>query len=209
MSHTTTMPTKLVLGVGGSIAALTLPTYLAELRLSGVERVAAILTASARTMVAETAMRHICDACYTDDDPGPGHVAVARWATGFLLLPATAHMIACLAHGLAPSYLTTTLVAYPGRVTVVPGMNADMWASKSVQRNVRQLRDDGHVVVDPVPGAAYEVASRTIQETLVMPPAAAVVAALAATTTTPATSTAATSTAASTTAAAAAEAGMR
>ena len=81
MSHTTTMPTKLVLGVGGSIAALTLPTYLAELRLSGVERVAAILTASARTMVAETAMRHICDACYTDDDGVVQH-AQLDWPEG-------------------------------------------------------------------------------------------------------------------------------
>lgn len=171
-------PTNLVIGVGGSVAALNVPTYLSELRVAGVERVAAILTATACTMVAEAAFRHICDACYTDDDHGPGHVALARWADGFLLLPATAHMIACLAHGLAPSFLTTTLVAYPHPVTVVPAMNADMWASKVVQRNVHQLRDDGHVVLDPVPGAAYEVASRALRETLVMPPPALVAEAL-------------------------------
>lgn len=170
MAHIRETPTNLVVGVGGSVAALNVPTYLTQFRVAGVERIAAILTATACTMVAETAYRHICDGCYTDDNNGPGHVALARWADAVVLLPATAHMIACLAHGFAPSFLTTTLVAYPHPVTVVPAMNEDMWSSKTVQRNVRQLREDGHVVVEPVPGAAYEVASRTIRETLVMPP---------------------------------------
>lgn len=170
MTHLSEAPKNLVVGISGSVAALNVPTYLTELRIAGVERIAAILTTTARGMIAEAALRHICDACYTDDDNGPGHVALARWADSVVLLPATAHIIACLAHGLAPSFLTTMVVAYPQPVTVVPAMNEDMWASKAVQRNVRQLREDGHVVLEPVPGAAYEVASRTIRETLVMPP---------------------------------------
>lgn len=56
-------------------------------------------------------------------------------------------------------------------VTFAPAMNPVMWQRPAVQRNVALLREDGHDVVDPIPGTAYEVASRAIVPSIVVPPA--------------------------------------
>lgn len=177
-SDTRATPRRLLVAACGSVAALTLPTYLTEFRMAGVERIAVALSATANTLIPHDTLAHVCDGCYTDTSSGPGHVALARWADALLLIPATAHAIGCLANGLAPSLVTTILLAHRRPIIVVPAMNEDMWGSPAVQRNVQQIRSDGHVVLDPLPGRAYEVASRTIRDTLIMAPPQQVIAAI-------------------------------
>jgi phosphopantothenoylcysteine decarboxylase len=163
-------PRRLLIGVCGSVAVLALPAYLQALRCAGVEQIAAVVTRTAETFLPTTTLRLVCDAVYTDIDPGPGHVALGRWAHDVLLLPATAHQLGCIATGTAPNLVATTVLAAPDPVLLVPAMNPVMWRKPAVQRNVAQLRADGHTVLDPVPGMAYEVASRRIRPSLVMPP---------------------------------------
>jgi phosphopantothenoylcysteine decarboxylase len=172
-------PSRLLLGVSGSIAALSLPGHLHAYRAAGVGQIAVVMTRTAERFLPADTLRLITDAVYTEAEHGRGHVALARWADAVLVLPATAHVIGCLAHGLAPNLLTTTLLAVPGRAVVVPAMNPVMWSQRPVQRNVAQLRADGHLVLAPQRGLAYEVASRSVTDALVMPEPAEVLAALA------------------------------
>lgn len=163
-------PRRLLIGVSGSVAALTLPLYLNTFRMAGVEEIRVVLTPSAEKFVSPAALRLICEEVATEHDHGSGHVALARWADRVLVLPATAHLLGCLANGLAPNLLSTLLLAHTRPVVLAPAMNPVMWQSTPVRRNVGQLRADGHIVVEPVPGTAYEVASRTLRPSLIVPP---------------------------------------
>ncbi|BCJ44144.1 hypothetical protein GCM10010168_09570 [Actinoplanes ianthinogenes] len=165
-----TLPQRLLIGVSGSVAALNLPAYLHALRVAGVQQLVAVLTHTAQQFTPPATLKLICDAVYTDDDHGRGHVALGRWAEQIVVLPATAHLLGCLAHGLAPNLLATTLLATDAPITLVPAMNEVMWRRPAVRRNVDTLRGDGHRVVEPLPGSTYEVASRSIVAGLTTPP---------------------------------------
>lgn len=165
----TSIPEKLLVGVSGSVAALNLPSYLYAFRAAGVAHIAAVLTATAESFLPAGALRLLCDGVYTEHDHGRGHVALGRWPDRVLVLPATAHVLGCAAYGLAPNLLATTLLATDAPITFVPAMNAAMWRKAAVQRNIAALCADGHRVLDPVPGAAFEVASRAIVPSLTVP----------------------------------------
>ncbi|MEW2505758.1 flavoprotein [Amycolatopsis sp. CA-161197] len=164
-------PEKLLLGVSGSVAVLSLPAYLHAFRAAGVRQIVAVLTTTAARFLPAGSLAVLCDRVCTDEDPAGGHVALGRWADRALILPATANLLGTVAHGLAPTLLTTTVLAADCPVTFAPAMNPVMWQRPAVQRNVALLREDGHDVVDPIPGAAYEVASRAIVPSIVVPPA--------------------------------------
>ncbi|MGH3871136.1 MAG: flavoprotein [Pseudonocardiaceae bacterium] len=166
---TRSVPEKLLLGVSGSVAALNLPSYLYELRAGGVAQIVAVLTVTAESFLPAASLRLLCDGVYTERDHGRGHVALGRWPDRVLVLPATAHLLGCVAAGLAPSLLATTLLATETPVIFVPAMNPTMWHKAAVRRTVATLRADGHQVLDPVPGAAFEVASRAIVPSLALP----------------------------------------
>ncbi|MFI5493483.1 flavoprotein [Actinoplanes sp. NPDC051859] len=172
---TATLPQRLLIGVSGSVATLNLPSYLHALRVAGVAQLVAVLTYTAETFVPPATLKLICDAVYTESDHGRGHVALGRWAEQVVVLPATAHLLGCLAHGLAPNLLTTTLLATEAPITLVPAMNEVMWRRPTVQRNVDTLRSDGHRIVEPLPGSTFEVASRSIVAGLTTPPPDALV----------------------------------
>jgi phosphopantothenoylcysteine decarboxylase/phosphopantothenate--cysteine ligase len=165
-----TVPRRLLIGASGSIAVLALPTYLNAFRSAGVERITVVLTPAAERFLAAATLRLITEAVCTDAEQGPGHVRLARWADRVLVVPATANLLGCAAAGLAPSLLTTVLLAVDGAVVFAPAMNPVMWRAAPVRRNVAQLRADGHVVADPVVGTAYEVASQALVTSLVLPP---------------------------------------
>src|SRR3954453_4494118 len=120
-------PSRLLLRVSGSIAALSLPGHLHAYRAAGVGQIAVEMTRIAERFLPVDTLRLITDAVYAEAEHGRGHVPLARWADAVLVLPATAHVIGCLAHGLAPNLLTPTLLAVPGRAVVVPAMNPVMW----------------------------------------------------------------------------------
>ena len=164
------VPEKLLLGVSGSVAVLNLASYLYAFRAAGVAQIAAVLTATAESFLPASSLRLLCEGVYTEQDHGRGHVALGRWPDQVLVLPATAHLLGCVAGGLAPSLLTTTVLATEAPVTFVPAMNPAMWRKAAVRRNVATLRADGHRVLDPLPGPAFEVASRAIVPSLLVPP---------------------------------------
>jgi phosphopantothenoylcysteine decarboxylase / phosphopantothenate---cysteine ligase len=69
-----------------------------------------------------------------------------------VIAPATADLLAKLAHGLADDILTTTYLAFTGPVVLAPAMNTNMWNHPATQENLRSLRSRGHVIVEPDEG---------------------------------------------------------
>src|SRR6185503_17170235 len=80
------------------------------------------------------------------------HIGMAREAELFLVAPATANLLAKLAHGFADDLLSTALLATRAPVLVAPAMNVAMWEHGAVRDNVRILRARGVRFVDPEEG---------------------------------------------------------
>jgi phosphopantothenoylcysteine decarboxylase/phosphopantothenate--cysteine ligase len=80
------------------------------------------------------------------------HVSLAKKADGIIIAPATADIIAKIAHGIADDLLTNLLLASQAPLIVVPAMHTEMWNNAATVANVAALRDRGIVVVDPEVG---------------------------------------------------------
>lgn len=80
------------------------------------------------------------------------HIAYATWADAYVVAPATANMLAKMAHGIADDMLSTQLLATTAPVFVCPAMNSNMYAHPTVQENLTTLRDRGIHVLEPDSG---------------------------------------------------------
>ncbi|HEY3528058.1 MAG TPA: flavoprotein [Nocardioides sp.] len=147
---------RLLVGASGSIHVAQLGDYLFALKRSFTSELRLILTASASEMVSS---RHL--SLYTDGAPVTDiwgnsevkapHISLSRWAEMFLVLPASADILGKAANGIADDLLSTTIVSYERTIVFAPAMNAAMWKSRAVQRNVETLESDGHYVLQPEP----------------------------------------------------------
>jgi phosphopantothenoylcysteine decarboxylase/phosphopantothenate--cysteine ligase len=81
------------------------------------------------------------------------HIRLAQENRMFVIAPATADLVAKLAHGLANDLLTTSYLAFTGPVVIAPAMNVNMWNHPATRENMRVLRERGHVIVEPDAGA--------------------------------------------------------
>jgi phosphopantothenoylcysteine decarboxylase len=82
----------------------------------------------------------------------PGHVDLADRADLLLVAPATANIIAELAHGLAANPITEIALATLARVLIAPAMNGKMWLHAATQANVETLRTRGVEFIGPEDG---------------------------------------------------------
>jgi phosphopantothenoylcysteine decarboxylase/phosphopantothenate--cysteine ligase len=80
------------------------------------------------------------------------HIGLAQRAHLLCIAPATADIMAKIAHGLADDLLSTAALACTAPVLMAPAMNREMWAKPAVQRNVAQLRNDGVIIIEPDDG---------------------------------------------------------
>ena len=89
-----------------------------------------------------------------DEKPGwgPGHIELADSADLLLIAPATAHVIAELAHGLAGHALAAIALATPAPLLLAPAMNGKMWLHPATQQNVKTLRGRGVRFIGPEEG---------------------------------------------------------
>lgn len=136
---------RVLVGIGGGIAAFKVCAVISELAKAGHE-VRVMLTTSAQRFITPltvaTLARH---AAYTDEQfwsgqqPRPLHIELGEWAEVLLLAPLTAHTLAKLAHGLADNLLTNTVLASTGPILLAPAMNTDMWQQAVVQENWHRL----------------------------------------------------------------------
>jgi phosphopantothenoylcysteine synthetase/decarboxylase len=82
----------------------------------------------------------------------PGHIELADNADLLLIAPATANIIAELAHGLAGHPLTAIALATRATILVAPAMNGKMWENAATQENVEKLKSHGVEFIGPEEG---------------------------------------------------------
>ena len=81
---------------------------------------------------------------------------MADWCDYVVVAPATANVLAKMAHGLADEIVSTTLLAVHCPRLIVPAMNTNMFYNPATQRNINQLKQDGHQVMFPDKGFLAE-----------------------------------------------------
>ncbi|HET7700964.1 MAG TPA: bifunctional phosphopantothenoylcysteine decarboxylase/phosphopantothenate--cysteine ligase CoaBC [Candidatus Limnocylindria bacterium] len=86
------------------------------------------------------------------DERAAGHVAMGRQADVVVVAPATAHVLARLANGMADDLIATTVLATAAPIIVAPAMETHMWQNAATQENVTRLRSRGVRVVEPESG---------------------------------------------------------
>lgn len=85
-----------------------------------------------------------------------GHIELARWADRIVVAPATANMLAKLAHGFADDLVSTLCLATTAPLTLCPAMNHRMWLHPATQANVALLRERGAQIIGPEDGPLAE-----------------------------------------------------
>jgi phosphopantothenoylcysteine synthetase/decarboxylase len=134
----------------GSSAAMGLPSYLAWLRQETSLELRVLLTHSAQRFVQPQLVAWYTDEFFTSDDPALNPTELALRSLGIVVLPATAHMLASVALGLAGSPAQTAVLSSERPALFFPNMNESMWSKPVVRRHVETLRQDGHTVVEPL-----------------------------------------------------------
>ena len=148
---------RLVLGVTGSIAAYRAAELASALAKEGVEVDVVLTDEALRFITALTFTALTRREVYTREndamrDGQPAHISLADHADLVVVAPATAHLLAQLAHGLAPDLLTSLLLATPAPVIVAPAMNGKMWHHRATQDNAILLRKRGVTFIGPEAG---------------------------------------------------------
>ena len=148
---------RIVLGVAGGIAAYKAADLVRRLRDRNFE-VRVVMTAAAREFVAPLTFQALssnpvhCDLLDEQAEAGMGHIELARWADLVLIAPATANVLARLAHGFADDLLTTLCLATTAPVVVAPAMNQQMWQAGATRANVLALLERGVAMLGPGEG---------------------------------------------------------
>jgi phosphopantothenoylcysteine decarboxylase/phosphopantothenate--cysteine ligase len=148
---------RILLIIGGGIAAYKALELIRDFRKRGAS-VRAILTKAGAEFVTPLSVASLTgDKCYTDlfsltDEAEMGHIELSRDADLLVVAPATADLLAKMAHGLANDLASTALLATDKRVLVAPAMNVRMWTHTATQRNISSLKNDGIAFVGPDEG---------------------------------------------------------
>ena len=151
-------PRRVLLGVAGGIAAYKACELVRRLRERDIE-VRVVLTAGAARFVTATTFQALSGQPVRESlwDAGAeaamGHIELARWADLILVAPASANLLARLAHGMADDLLTTLCLASDRPLWLAPAMNRLMWAHPATQANRDTLLARGAHLLGPGSGA--------------------------------------------------------
>lgn len=153
------MSAKMILGVTGSIAAHK-AADLASLLTKAQCDVRVVMTTDAQKFITplpfKTLTRQPVVADLYDEDEGwkPTHIELADAADLLLIAPATANVLAKMAHGLADDALTCIALALnpKAKILIAPAMNGKMWLHPATQANVKTLKERGAEFIGPDEG---------------------------------------------------------
>lgn len=154
---TTLTGKTIVLGVTGGIAAYKAAEIVRLLVKDGAT-VRVIMTSNAQEFITPLTFQTLSgnpvstETFNLTQESEIGHIRLADTADLILIAPATANVIAKLAHGQADDLLTTVLLATTAPVLLAPAMNVHMYAHAIVQENMRKLASLGYGFVEPAEG---------------------------------------------------------
>ena len=147
----------LLLCITGSIAAYRACELVRDLRTEGAD-VVCLMTESAKRFVTPLTFHSLSgNPVYSDpfsehEDWNVLHTTLADRADLILIVPATADILARLAHGFASDLVTSVVLASRAKVLIAPAMNDNMFAHALTQENIQKLRSVGYRFVDPIEG---------------------------------------------------------
>jgi phosphopantothenoylcysteine decarboxylase/phosphopantothenate--cysteine ligase len=148
---------RILLCVSGGIAAYKAVELVRRLREAGAE-VQVAMTANAQRFVGAASLQAVSGTPVRDTlwdeaaEAAMGHIELARWADRVVVAPATADILAKLAHGIADDLVTTLCLATTAPLVVAPAMNNRMWLHPATQTNLATLRARGVQVIGPDDG---------------------------------------------------------
>jgi phosphopantothenoylcysteine decarboxylase/phosphopantothenate--cysteine ligase len=148
---------RVLVVVGGGIAAYKVPELVRALRRSGAAVRCALTEAGAafvsplvlETLTGEPVRQRLTD---PGEELRIGHIELADWAELVIVAPATANRLAKLAGGIADDLASTLLLATRAPVLVAPAMNVNMWEHPATRANVERLGERGVHFVGPAAG---------------------------------------------------------
>ncbi|RBP48094.1 phosphopantothenoylcysteine decarboxylase/phosphopantothenate--cysteine ligase [Roseimicrobium gellanilyticum] len=158
----------ILLGVAGSIAAYKAADLASQLVKQGC-KVTCVMTKDAQQFITPLTLQVlskqpvVTDLFDEKESWRPTHIGLADSADLLLIAPASANVMAAMAHGLANDALTTIALATRAPVLVAPAMNGKMWSHPATQKNVETLKSWGHHFIGPDDGmlaCGYEGSGR-------------------------------------------------
>ncbi len=151
----------ILLGVTGGIAAYKIPLLVRECIRQGAS-VRVVMTEAAKEFVTPLTLstlsgHQVIVGTFPDQtsgtvDAGTWHIELGQWADVMLMAPATANVLAKLAHGYADNAVTTLALAVRCPLVISPAMDSDMWLHRATQENVAKLSEMGCRVLPPEEG---------------------------------------------------------
>ncbi len=148
---------RILLGVSGGIAAYKSADLVRRLRDRGAE-VQVVMTRGGGGFVTPLTFQALSgrpvftELLDHDAEAGMGHIALARWADLIVVAPATANVIARLAHGMADDLLSTLCLAADVPLLLAPAMNQQMWRAVATADNIATLVNRGVEILGPAQG---------------------------------------------------------
>lgn len=151
------MKKHICIGVSGGIAAYKACDLVSQLSKKDYE-IKVLMTKHATEFVAPLTFETLShNHCYCDlfnpniDDPIE-HVELAKWADCFVIVPASANVIAKVVHGIADDFLTTTFLACHTKKMICPAMNVHMYENEVTQQNLKKAKELGYIILEPDTG---------------------------------------------------------
>jgi len=147
---------KIVLGITGSIAAYKSAELVRHLKKAGAV-VKVVMTANATRFVTPLTFetlsgnRVIWD-MFSQDGTSIDHVSFGKESDLIIIAPATANILAKIAHGLGDDFLSTLILAATAKTLICPAMDKEMFSNSVVQANILTLKERGFIVMEPEEG---------------------------------------------------------
>lgn len=147
----------IILGVTGGISAYKAADLASKLFQAGA-KVKVVMTKSATEFITPLTFRALTrnpvavDLFASPENNMIGHVMLGEMADAVVIAPATANIIAKIAHGIADDMLTCTVLATKAPVIVAPAMHANMYTNPATQENIAKLKERGFIIIDPEAG---------------------------------------------------------
>lgn len=148
---------NILIGVTGGIAAYKVVEVASRLKKSGAN-VRVMMTRNATEFVSPRTFQEITGNAVSVEMFGDAalfhvaHIALADFADLILIAPATANFLAKTAHGIADDLLTTTILAFDGKILLAPSMNTKMYENPATQANLAALKARGMKILEPNAG---------------------------------------------------------
>jgi phosphopantothenoylcysteine decarboxylase/phosphopantothenate--cysteine ligase len=153
----TTASKRILLIIGGGIAAYKVLELIRRAQERGIA-ITPVMTAAAKQFVTPLSVSSLCHAPVHDDlfaltsESDMGHIELSRSADLIVIAPATADLLAKMAHGIANDLASTLLLATDTKILAAPAMNVRMWLAPATRRNIETLLNDGVMFVGPEEG---------------------------------------------------------